>query len=52
MTESLVENTWQRGVMSENAVVPHQDRKFKVQHIPVTMPEVIEIVSDSEEERK
>jgi hypothetical protein len=34
----------------ENAVVPHQ-LKFNVSTDPVTMLEVIEIVSDSEEDR-
>ena len=37
--------------VSEDAVSPLQDWKFKVQQVPVTMPVVIEIVSDSEEER-
>jgi len=36
--------------VSANAVATHKDRKFNVQ-LPVAMPEVIEIVSDSEEER-
>jgi len=36
----------------ENADALCQDQKFKVQLAAATMPEVIEIASDSEEERK
>lgn len=55
----LIKRAFQKGYVtasrmitrgSENAVTPCQDRKFKVQQTPVTMLEVIEIVSDTEEE--
>jgi len=45
------ENVAQTRVSEDAVQAPLQDWKFKVQQVPVTMPVVIEIVSDSEEER-
>jgi hypothetical protein len=46
-----IEHVAQTRARRKLPVAPRPDRKFKVQQTPVTMPEVIEVVSDSEEER-